>query len=102
WLGSGLFTSTKEANTAENRAKLGLFGLFVVLLGRNSTGSSDFSSRFPLTLLFSPLRTTFYHILAVSRLLSSRNLQVHDATNYRYGKPRIVVVNQLCDHKLLR
>ena len=61
-----------------------------------------FSSCFPRSLLSLPLRTTFYHILAVSRLLSSRNLMVPDPLGHQFGKVRILVVNRSGDHKGLR
>ena len=64
----------------QSSVKVGRFGLFVVLLGRISTGSSfsALASHCPDCAL--PLRTTLYHILAVSRLLSSRNLMVPSPT----------------------
>ena len=61
---------------AQSKVKLGRFGLFIVLLGRSSTGSSFSapSSHDPYHLHhFLPLCTT---ILPVSLLLSSRNLRV--------------------------
>src|SRR5579862_2254931 len=51
-----------------------------------------FSSNFPPTLLTSPLRTTLYHILAVSRLLSSRNFEVWGLQGQCPGKARCLVV----------
>jgi hypothetical protein len=86
----------------QSSVKVGQFGLSVLLLGRISTGSS-FSARTSHDLLLSlPLRTTLYHILAVSRLLSSRNLMVPDPLGHRFGKVRRLVVNQSGDHKGLR
>src|ERR1700704_3595630 len=58
-----------------------------------------FSSGFPLPLLALPLRTTLYHILAVSRLLSSRNLMVVDPLGHRFGKVRRLVVAASRHHK---
>src|ERR1700757_1997030 len=52
----------------------------------------DFSSYFPRTRLLSPLSTTLYHILAVSRLLSRRNLRVRYPLVRRFGKARSLVV----------
>src|SRR4029077_299096 len=45
-----------------------------------------------------PLSTTLYHILAVSRLLSSRNLQVHIPLIHEFRKSRRLVVNQFEHH----
>jgi hypothetical protein len=56
--------------------KVGRFGLFVVLLGRISTGSSISAPNSHGLLPRMPLCTTLYHILSLSRLLSSRNLMV--------------------------
>src|SRR5580704_6102085 len=58
-----------------------------------------FSSKFPRPLLSLPLRTTLYHILAVSRLLSRTNLMVDIPLLPRLGKVRRLVVNQTSDHK---
>jgi hypothetical protein len=60
----------------QSSVKLGWFRLFSLLLGRISTGSSFSALAFPRTLPLSPLSTTLYHILALSLLLSSRNLMV--------------------------
>src|ERR1700676_2700076 len=61
-----------------------------------------FSSSFPRPLLSLPLRTTLYHILALSRLLSSRNLMVLHPLGHCFEKLRRLVVNQSGDHKGLR
>jgi len=58
-----------------------------------------FSSNFPLPLSALPLRTTLYHILAVSRLLSRTNLMVDIPLSQRLRKVRRLVVNQTSDHK---
>src|ERR1035438_405010 len=58
-----------------------------------------FSSKLPRPLLPLPLRTTLYHILAVSRLLSRTNLMVDIPLLPRLGKVRRLVVNQTSDHK---
>jgi hypothetical protein len=63
-----LFTTTaapKEAKTTQSPLNLVRFGLFALLLGRISTGSSFSASR-PPNQTFLPLFTTLYHILAVS------------------------------------
>src|SRR3954469_20326888 len=89
---------SKEVKAAQYTVKVGQFGLFVVLLGRISTGSSisaPQSTALPLV----PLSTTLYHILAVSRLLSSRNLQVNDPLVHSFWKAPSLVVNHLEDHK---
>jgi len=55
--------ATREVKTAQNLVKLGWFGLFVVLLGRISTGSSFSASRSHSSKLsdhFLPLCTTSY------------------------------------------
>src|SRR3954464_12960700 len=59
----------------------------------------DFSSSIPRPLPLVPLSTTLYHILAVSRLLSSRNLQVNDPLVHSFWKAPSLVVNHLEDHK---
>jgi hypothetical protein len=52
-------TAKREVKAAQEMVKLGWFGLFVVLLGRFSTGSSISASRsHNLTLL-----TTLYHFV---------------------------------------
>ena len=58
-----------------------------------------FSSKLPPTPPHLPLRTTLYHILAVSRLLSRTNLRVDIPLLPRWGKVRRLVVNQTSDHK---
>ena len=66
----------KEVKIAQSKVELGRFGLFIVLLGRSSTGSSFSAPRSHgpyCSIHFVPLCTT---ILPVSRLLSSRNLMV--------------------------
>jgi len=50
---------TKEAKTTQNLVKLARFGLFAVLLGRFSTGSS-FALPAPTTFTLS---TTLYHFV---------------------------------------
>ena len=81
--------------------KLERFGLFLALLGPISTGSSISSSWLPQTLPFVPLSATLYHILAVSLLLSRRNLKVRHSRVASPGKARGLVVNQSSDHKEL-
>ena len=55
----------------------------------------------PTKLTDSPLSTTLYHILAVSRLLSSRNLQVNAPLMHRFRKARSLVVYQFEHHNHL-
>jgi len=90
---------TKEAKTAQNLFTFGRFGLLVVLLGRISTGSSKFSSSLPQALPPLPLSTTLYHILALSPLMSSRNLWVPVPLQHWFGKVRCLVVNFLVNYK---
>src|SRR5581483_456717 len=59
----------------------------------------DFSSWLPRTLPLPPLSTTFYHILAVSRLLSSTNLRATRTFVHRFGKTRCLAVYPTADHK---
>jgi len=87
-----LATATREVKAAQSSVKLGRIGLFIVLLGRFSTGSSfsapDCHDIHRLD-HFKPLCTT---ILALSRLLSSRNLMVAVPLLHWFGKIRRLVV----------
>src|SRR5579872_4499289 len=58
----------------------------------------EFSSCFPRTPPPPPQSTTFSHILAVSRLLSSRNFEVRPSLGHRLEKLRRLVVNHRSDH----
>jgi len=51
-----------------------------------------FSSSFPQVVSSWPLCTTLYHILALSRLLSSRNLRVYPPLRRSFWKIRVLVV----------
>jgi hypothetical protein len=85
----------------QRAVRVGRFGLSVLLSGRSSTGSSFAARASHDPKLLLPLCTTLYHILAVSRLLSSTNLMVVDPPGHRFGKLRRLVVNQSKDHKVL-
>src|SRR5258708_4125047 len=69
FLGKGGKSSAKQGQSRAIRAVSRAFGSV-------SHRLLVFSSSVPRPLLCSPLCTTFYHILAVSRLLSRRNFKV--------------------------
>src|SRR5579871_5464072 len=81
-------------NSGQSRAIRAVFAAF----GSVSHRLLVFSSWHPRTRLLLPLGSTFSHILAVSRLLSSRNLKVFTPLVQSPGKTRTLVVNQSSDH----
>src|ERR1700691_4712870 len=84
-------SSTKYGQTRVVRAVCRAFGsVFHRLL--------FISFPFPRPQLSWPLCTTSYHILPVSRLLSSANLKVRYPLGERFGKVRVLVVNHKDDH----
>ena len=86
-------TLLREVKAAQSAMNLGWFELFIVLSGRNSTGSSFSApdSHEPFLIYhFTPLCTT---ILAVSHLLSSRNLGVDVPRQVGFEKVLNLVVN---------
>ena len=86
---------------AQSSVSFGSSGLFFVSLGRISTGAS-FSAPLAHDLkLLLPLCTTFDHILALSSLLSSRNLKVKLLPKCDLWKARYLATNREDHHNRL-